>query len=108
MLSRQNEFCADVGLASINALQGVVKRLGMLVQEREGLRLLRPLTNTLHKRGIPVHHAIFAPADSSYMSLARAGGKDTAWQQALRDMWQCEFAAKARIQVNHILTSRQA
>ncbi len=61
--------------------------------------MLRPLAQTLQERGVPVQHAIFAPADSSYMSLAKGGSQDTTWQQALRDMWQSDFASAGSLKV---------
>eukprot|EP00884_Botryococcus_braunii_P023662 jgi/Botrbrau1/9980/Bobra.0012s0071.2 len=63
------------------------------MEEREGARLLRPLTLTLRDRGIRIHHAIFTPPDSTYMSLTKGGAPDTRWQNILRQIWQKECAA---------------
>ena len=68
-------------------------------QERDPRRLLQPLTATLAARGLALPLALFVPADSSYAKLAPRGGPpDVAWQAALQQVWEAEFAAAARLQ----------
>ncbi|EIE20887.1 putative folylpolyglutamate synthetase [Coccomyxa subellipsoidea C-169] len=59
------------------------------LQEREPQRLLRPLTEVLRERGVPMHQALFVPADSSYSSLGpRSGALDLSWQQSIQRAWE--------------------
>lgn len=65
-----------------------------LLQEREPQRLLRPLTETLARRGVPMHHALFVPSDSSYSKIGpRAGPLDLSWQTSLQRIWEAGHAA---------------
>ena len=61
-------------------------------QEREPQRLLRPLTEGLTRRGVPMHHALFVPADSSYSKLgANTGPLDLSWQISLQRIWDADL-----------------
>lgn len=62
-------------------------------QEREPARLLRPLTEVLARRGVPMHHALFVPPDSSYSKLGpRVGPPDMSWQTSLQRIWDADYA----------------
>lgn len=61
------------------------------MQEREPARLLRPLSEVLRARGVPMHQALFVPADSSYSSLGpRSGAPDLSWQHNMQRAWELE------------------
>ncbi|KAK9909332.1 hypothetical protein WJX75_000680 [Coccomyxa subellipsoidea] len=69
------------------------------MQEREPQRLLRPLSEVLRERGVPVHQALFVPADSSYSSLGpRSGAPDLSWQHSIQRAWELENALPPRTQ----------
>ena len=71
----------------------------MIWQEREPQRLLRPLSEVLRERGVPVHQALFVPADSSYSSLGpRSGAPDLSWQHSIQRAWELENALPPRTQ----------
>ncbi|BDA42444.1 Folylpolyglutamate synthase [Coccomyxa sp. Obi] len=77
------------------------------MQEREPARLLRPLSEVLRARGVPVHQALFVPADSSYSSLGpRSGAPDLSWQHSMQRAWDLENPLPPRPQeVLHHLPS---
>lgn len=59
------------------------------LQERDPLKLLRPLADTLAARRVQLAGALFVPPDSTYGSLASRGpSADLSWQQQLRGTWE--------------------
>lgn len=69
------------------------------MHEREPLRLLAPLSETLASKGLPLAGAVFVPPDSTYAKLGSseepASAVDLSWQQGLAQLWRDNFAAGA-------------
>ena len=67
------------------------------MHEREPLRLLTPLSETLASKGLPLAGAVFVPPDSTYAKLGPseepAATIDLSWQQGLAQLWRENFAA---------------
>lgn len=48
-----------------------------------------PLIETLTRRNVALHHAIFVPPDSNYMKVGSyAPAADLSWQQSIQGAWQ--------------------
>ena len=69
------------------------------MHEREPLRLLAPLSETLASKGLPLAGAVFVPPDSTYAKLGpseeSASTVDLSWQQGLAQLWRENFASAA-------------
>ena len=69
------------------------------MHEREPLRLLAPLSQTLASKGLPLAGAVFVPPDSTYAKLGpseeSASAVDLSWQQGLAQLWRENFAVAA-------------
>lgn len=69
------------------------------MHEREPLRLLAPLSQTLASKGLPLAGAVFVPPDSTYAKLGpseeSASAVDLSWQQGLAHLWRENFAVAA-------------
>lgn len=69
------------------------------MHEREPLRLLAPLSETLVSKGLPLAGAVFVPPDSTYAKLGPseepAATVDLTWQQGLAQLWRENFTAAA-------------
>lgn len=69
------------------------------MHEREPLRLLAPLSETLSAKGLPLAGAVFVPPDSTYAKLGpseeSASTVDLSWQQGLAQLWRENFAVTA-------------
>lgn len=78
---------ADSAKESAPAIQRIL--LFNCLQERDPVKLLTPLSETLAMRDMPPHHTLFVPSDSAYNKLgSNAAPTDFTWQNKLRLTWQ--------------------
>lgn len=61
----------------------------------------------LARRGVPMHHALFIPSDSSYSKIGpRAGSLDLSWQTSLQRIWEANYSPpRSAVQVSTLPTS---